>query len=257
MLARNPSVMSNLELHWSFPPDQWQLNGADLHVWSASLDQPVERISSLEQTLSPDERDRAMRFHFDRDRNRFIAGRGMLRAILSSYLKIDPPHLHFAYSSRGKPILTGFPGRCTLHFNVAHSNDLILIALTRVCAVGVDVEWIHSVRDTENIASHFFSPREVVELMALPKEQRALAFLNLWTRKEACLKATGAGLSDMIEQIEVSFLPGEPARMLAISGDPQAAACWTLVELTPASEFKAAVAAAAKSLRFFCWQWPF
>ncbi len=249
--------MSNLELRWSFPPDQWQLNGAEVHVWAASLDKPVGRICSLEQTLSPDERDRAMRFHFERDRNRFIVGRGMLRAILSSYLTIDPGKLHFVYSSRGKPFLTGLPGRCTIHFNLAHSNDLILIALTQFCAVGVDVEWVHSVRDTEKIASHFFSSREVVELMALPKEQRTLAFFNLWTRKEACLKATGAGLSNVIKQIEVSFLPGESVRMLAISGNSQAAACWTLVDLAPASEFKAAVAAAAKGLRFFCWQWPF
>lgn len=248
--------MSNLELRWGFPPDLWQLNGADVHVWAASLDKSAERISSLEQTLSPDEQDRAMRFHFEGDRNRFIAGRGTLRAILSSYLEIEPARLHFVYNSRGKPALTGLPGRCALHFNLAHSNDLILIALTRVCAVGIDVEWVHSIRDAENIASHFFSPREVVELTALPEQQRALAFLSLWTRTEACLKATGVGLSDAIEQIEVSFLPGEPARVLAISGNRQAAACWTLVDLTPASEFKAAVAAAAENLRFFCWQWP-
>ncbi len=250
-------VMSNLELSWGFPPDEWQLNRAEVHVWAAALDKPVEQISSLEQTLSADERDRAMRFHFERDRNRFIAGRGILRAILSAYLKIDPAQLQFVYSSRGKPILTGLPESCTLHFNLAHSNDLILIALTRICAVGIDVEWIHSIGDIENIASHFCSRREAVELMAQQREQRTLAFLNLWTRKEAYLKATGGGLSDMIGQIEVSFLPGEPARLLAISGDPQAAACWTLAELTPAADFKAAVATAAKSLRFFCWQWPF
>jgi 4'-phosphopantetheinyl transferase len=248
--------MSKLELLWRLPPARWQLNGTDVHVWAASLDRPVDRISYLERTLSPDERNRAMRFHFERDRNRFVAGRGLLRAILGSYLKVDPAELHFAYNPRGKPTLTGLPEHCGLHFNLSHSNDLIVIALTRVSAIGADVECIGSVRDIENITSHFFPSLEAVELMALPMEQQASAFFSLWTRKEACLKAIGVGLSDTMEQMEVSFLPGEPARMIAISGDRQAAAGWTLVEITPASEFKGAVAVAAQGLRFFCWRWP-
>lgn len=251
-------VMSKLELHWSFPPDQWQLNGSDVHVWATSLNRPIERLSSLEQTLSSDERDRAMRFHFERDRNRFIAGRATLRAILSSYLKIDAAQLRFIYGPQGKPMLTGLPRRRALYFNLAHSNQLILFAVTQVCpVVGVDVEWLPSMQDVENIANNFFSPREVAELTALPRELRALAFSNLWTRKEACLKATGVGLSTPLEQIEVSFIPGEPARILSISGLPQVAACWTLKDLCPAADFKGAVAAAAKGLRFFCWRWPF
>jgi 4'-phosphopantetheinyl transferase len=257
ILGTNPLATSNLRLRWSFPPDQWQLNGADVHIWAANLDKSAEVMSALKQTLSLDERNRLERIYSEAHRHRFVAGRGILRAILGSYLKIDPAQVGFVYSSRGKPTLTGVPKSHALHFNVSHSNNLILIAVTRVSAVGIDVEWIHSISDAENIACYFFSPREATELMNLPKELRVLSFLSLWTRKEACLKAIGAGLSELAEQIEVSFLPGEPARVLAISGDPQAAMCWSLVELSPASEFKAAVAAAAKNLRFFCWQWPF
>ena len=125
---------------------------------------PIERVASHERVLSSDERERATRFHFERDRSRFIVGRGMLRMILSSYLKIDPGHLNFIYSPKGKPMLTGLRGDRTPFFNLSHSSDLILFALTRACAVGIDVEWSHLMEDYENIASHFFSRREVTEL---------------------------------------------------------------------------------------------
>jgi 4'-phosphopantetheinyl transferase len=248
--------MSNLQLLWSLPSEPCQLGGADVHVWASSLDKPLEGLPSLELTLSPDERERAGRFHFELDRNRFIAGRGMLRAILSSYLEIEPAQLSFAYSPRGKPALTGLTGDRALHFNLAHSGGLILIAVTRVCALGIDVERIGPASDAEDIAREFFSPREAEELRALPMDRRTVAFFNLWTRKEAWLKATGEGLSDTLREIEISLLPGEPPRVLAISGNPQAAADWTLVALAPAPDFAGAIAAEAKGLRFCCWQWP-
>jgi 4'-phosphopantetheinyl transferase len=186
-----------------------------------------------------------MRFHFERDRSRFIAGRGLLREVLSSYLKIEPARLQFAYGPSEKPILKIFPRHRTLHFNLAHSNDLILI------------EKIRPIPDPENLARHFSSPSELLKLMTLPREKRLPAFFNLWTRKEAYIKATGNGLSDVIKEVEVSFFPGEPARLAAISGNTQVAADWTLVELNPAAGFKAAFAASTKSLQLSCWQWHF
>jgi 4'-phosphopantetheinyl transferase len=246
--------MSKLQLLWDPPPEQWQLDAGDVHVWAAQLDQPPERLSSFEQTLSPDELERAARFHFEIHRSRFIAGRGTLRAILGTYLQIEPAQLRFVYSERGKPALTGLPGNHALHFNLAHSEGLILIAVTRACPLGVDVERIGPATDATDIACEFFSPREAAGLRALAGDKRRLAFFNLWTRKEACLKASGAGISEMLAQMEVSFLPGEPPRVLAISGNSQAGAAWILAALSPAAEFTGAVAAEAEGLRFSYWQ---
>jgi 4'-phosphopantetheinyl transferase len=243
-------------LRWDLPPDDRRLSGADVHVWAASLDVPIEKVSSYKQTLSADEQNRATQFRFDHHRNRFIAGRGILRAILSSYVEVPPIKLQLDYTPLGKPSLAGFPKDCTFQFNLAHSSNLMLIAITRGCSVGVDVEWVQSAAEIENVARHFFSSEETRRLMALPKEERILAFYKIFVRKEAYLKATGTGLSDMIRQIEVSFSPHEPTRILSISGDTQAAACWTLMELAPASGFTGAVAAEAKNLRFLLWQWP-
>jgi 4'-phosphopantetheinyl transferase len=251
-----PVMMSNLELNWKVAPDQMGLEGAAVHIFAANLDRPTGRISAFESTLSPDELDRAGRFHFERDRIRFISGRGVLRAILASYSQIAAAQIHFNYGPRGKPALTDLPGRPTLHFNLAHADNLALIAVTRAGAVGIDVERIRPMTDAEDIAAHFFSPREVATLGTLPEGQRTEAFFNLWTRKEALLKATGDGLSETLSQIEISFAPGEPARVLRHLEPPQSSVCWTLEELSPAPEFKAAIAVAAKGPRFLCWQWP-
>jgi 4'-phosphopantetheinyl transferase len=254
--VQNRPVMPDIDFHWNDPPENWRSNGADIHVWAAALDIPPGQISSYESTLCLSERERAERYHFERDRNRFIVGRGVLRAVLGSYLGVEPAQLSFDYGARGKPVLTDLPDRRTLHFNVSHSDGLALVAVTSVCAVGIDVERIRSMDDAEELAVRFFSPREVAELKALPRDRHALAFFNLWTRKEACLKATGEGITELLGQIEVSFVPGEPARVVSIGGIPQAAAGWTVDELNPASQFKAAIAAAAGGLRISCWHWP-
>ena len=177
------------------------------HVWAAGLDQPAGQISSLEQILSPDEQDRAQKFKFENSRERFIVGRSLLRTILGSYLQVNPTQLRFIYSPRGKPSLENIFGHGALHFNVAHSQNLILIAVTRACPLGVDVEWANPIKDFEDIADRFFSKNETAKLKAAPADQRMAAFYSLWTRKEAYLKATGEGLSDALGEVEFTFLP--------------------------------------------------
>lgn len=245
------NCMSSLQFLWNDRPDQCGLNDSDVHVWAADLDAPAEQISAFERTLATDERDRAGRYVFARDRNRFVSGRGLLRAILGTYLEMEPAQVRFVYGPHGKPALSG-----SCHFNVAHCEDLLLVALTRVCPVGIDVERIRALDDAEELAVRFFSPGEIAQLKKVSKDQQAAAFFSLWTRKEAYLKATGQGISELLSQIEVSFLDGQPAKVISISGSPQAAAQWTLKELTPARHFKAALAAAAKGLQLSCWRWP-
>lgn len=246
--------MPELEINWPVPAAFPPLAGAEVHVWAAPLELPEVRLAAIAATLSPDEQARAARFHFVRDRGRFIAGRGFLRALLGRYLQAEPSQLKFTYSPRGKPSLTA-PADQDLHFNLAHSDGLALLAVTRACPVGVDVERINPLRDAEGITERFFSTRESAALKALPADQKPVAFFNLWTRKEAWLKATGDGISEFLSKSEVSLLPDEPARFLSILGDAQAAAAWTLQDLSPAAGFKAALAAPAQDLRLHCWRW--
>ena len=247
--------MPHHRINWPPPAGRWALSVPEVHVYGAELDPSPAQMTALASTLSLDERTRAERFHFSRHRDRFIAARAFLRAILGRYLQVEPARLEFVYSSRGKPALAaGFDGE--LHFNTAHSGDLALFAVTRAGPVGVDVERIRSMPDAGQIAARFFSPRESDRLQATPDADKPAAFFNLWTRKEAWLKATGEGIASRLSQVEVTFASGEPARLIAVGGDAQAAREWSLRELKPAEGFAAALAVRAKRVKVRCWRWP-
>ncbi|MGO8698131.1 MAG: 4'-phosphopantetheinyl transferase family protein [Limisphaerales bacterium] len=130
-----------------------------------------------------------------------------------------------------------------------------MLAITRADAIGIDVERIRPLIEADHLVARFFSARENAVFHDLPPAQKPVAFFNLWTRKEAWLKATGQGIGDLLHAVEVSFLPGEPARFLSLPEDAQATASWILHELEPPSGFVAALAISAQttSLRCCCW----
>jgi len=227
---------------WPTRSDAPPLAGNEIHVWATSLGVAPGILENISATLSPDETARANKFKFEKHRNRFIAGRGALRTILAQYLKASPPSLRFSYSENGKPVLAEEFAGTAIHFNLAHTGELALVAVTRIGVVGVDVESVRPVKDVDALVARFFSPREDELFQKVPEEEKSAAFFNLWTRKEALLKATGEGITRSLSLVEVSFLPGEPARLLGISGDATAGARWTLRELNPAMGFTGAVA---------------
>jgi 4'-phosphopantetheinyl transferase len=238
---------------WDSPPTNLAISRDEVHVWRASLEHPAGYIQRLTQTLSEDERQRADRFRFERDRRRYIVGRGLLRAILGRYLNLVPGQLRFRYGPRGKPALA--ETRDELCFNIAHSHELALYAVAQGQEVGVDIEHVHSIYELEQMAERFFSSREVAVLRALPPDQKQEAFFNCWTRKEAYIKAIGDGLSRPLDQFDVSLAPGEPARLLNVAGDSQEASRWSIRALMPASGYVAALAVAGHGWRLQCWQW--
>jgi 4'-phosphopantetheinyl transferase len=243
--------MFELNTNWPPAPAHPRLDEVDVHVLAVNLGAPPHQ--ALMPVLSQDERQRAARFHFAQDQYRFVCGRGMLRVILASYLRIEPADVRFNYGAKGKPLLDA-PAHRPLHFNLAHSSNLALIAVSHCCPLGIDVEHVRPMNDASDIAASLFSRRESQELETLPPDQRTEGFFNLWTRKEACVKATGQGLSEILSQIEVTFVPGHPARLLRYPGETAAHEHWTLAELNPAANFVGAVAAMAPA-QISCWQW--
>lgn len=242
------------ELLWSPPPAELVLSSDDVHVWCASLDQSASSLRRLAQTLSADEQVRAGRFYFERDRKHFIAGRGLLRTILGRYLRIEAERLQFCYGPRGKPTLAETYGGM-LRFNVSHSHGVALYAVTLGREVGVDIERVRSLADADQIAERFFSARENAVFCALAPGQKDEAFFNCWTRKEAYIKATGDGLARPLDEFDVSFVPGEPASLLYVEGDPQETIRWSLRALTPALDYAAALVVEGGGWRLTCWQW--
>lgn len=224
------------------------LSTDDVHVWRIPLDVPPATLDRLASLVSGDERDRADRFYFDRDRNRFLAARGALRMILGSYLDSDPSLLSFHYGPRGKPSLAGSP----LEFNLTHSAGLALCAVALGRRLGIDVEALRPLPDAAAIAERFFSDAERRALRSVTEAQRTLAFFQCWTRKEAYIKAIGEGLSMPLDRFDVSLLPGEPARLLAVAGDPDAPRRWTLHDLDPGPGLVAAIAVEGPCSRPSC-----
>lgn len=227
---------------WDYASAQVALQQDAVHVWCVSLDQPTARSWQLLQTLSVDERLRAERYYFEQDRQRFIVGRGLLRAILGYYLHVEPAHVQFCYGRYGKPSLQCPPNRQGLEFNLTHSHGLALYAITRDRRVGVDIEHIRPVAEIEQIARSVFSSQEYAMLQALPSSELLRGFFNCWTRKEAIVKARGEGLAFTLDQFTVSLRPGAPAQLLSTQSERLASTTWTLLELTPVPGYVAALA---------------
>ncbi|MBD0325490.1 MAG: 4'-phosphopantetheinyl transferase superfamily protein [Pyrinomonadaceae bacterium] len=240
---------------WRSPPENIVLEDDDVHVWRVLLSGNASQLQSLLHNLAADERERAERFHFQRDRERFIIAHGALRSVLSCYLNQEACQLRFSYSPYGKPALAHGLGDDALRFNMSHSDQLALIAVTRGREIGVDIERINAAVAHEKIAERFFSPAEVFKLRSLPVDVQAKAFFNCWTRKEAYIKARGEGLSLPLDQFDVSLVPGEAAALLSTKDDTQEAARWSLHELSPGSDYVAAVAIKGHDWNLKCWQW--
>lgn len=162
-------------------------------VWWAVLDPPAPLLSLLRGRLSADEHGRARRFVRDRDRDRFVAGRALLRLALGRCLGEDPWGLVFRYGPNGKPELEGPPRG--LAFNLAHSEARAVCAVARGCeALGVDVERVRPIEDAEGVARLALPLGEAARLASLPEPQRLRGFYEAWTRNEALVKALGLGL---------------------------------------------------------------
>lgn len=241
---------------WQTAPRHLILAENDVHVWRGSLERPLPEIAYLQSCLTPDEQERANRFHFDKDRHHFIAGRGMLRHILSRYLNIAPAQFRFTYNQYNKPSLAAPFAAHNLYFNLSHSGELALYALAHQPEIGIDIERLRTNFAYEEVAERFFAPPEVAVLRQTPTELKAQTFFNCWTRKEAYIKAHGMGLSLPLDSFVVTLQPGQPVQLLLTRDDPAEAAHWTLQALMPGPGYAAALAMRRVNFRLTCWQWP-
>ena len=205
-----------------------QLPDGEVHVWDGSLDRPAEVVRRFRALLSADERERAVRFRFERDRDRYTVGRGQLRCLLAGYLSAKPAELRFEYGDFEKPALPG----SELRFNLAHSGGVVLYALTRAGEVGIDVELEQPARDSERLAERFFSPAEAAALRSLRRSDRPRAFLRCWTRKEAFVKARGDGLQLALDSFDVTLAPGQPVAVTRTEWSTSEPTEWILSDLS-------------------------
>jgi 4'-phosphopantetheinyl transferase len=224
------------------PPD-YALAPGDVHVWVTHINRPPNDIHRANAYLSSEERDKAQRFHFSADAERHIIGRALARRLVGHLLEVQPTALHFREDTFGKPQIVDAQNSRGLRFNISHSGDLVLVALTLGREVGVDVEQIDPTVELEEIAAHMFCPGERDDLMSLPPDQKLRGFFRCWCRKEAFIKASGKGLAMPLDQFDVALRRAEPVVVAAPRADATEQKQWTVRDLDVGPSHAAAVAA--------------
>jgi 4'-phosphopantetheinyl transferase len=214
----------------------------DIHLWRIALERPFNEAMAFAESLSAEESHRAEAFHFEQDRRRFKIAHGALRSILSRYIGCDPAALIYHTGAHGKPFLVNEPD---LYFNLSHSHERAVAAISRLHPLGVDIEYIRPLENLDALARQCFSVGEYREFTALPEADRLPGFFNAWTRKEAFIKAIGDGLSYPLAGFDISLRPGESAVLLRVAHDPREAARWTLQALDAGPAYTAALAVRA------------
>jgi 4'-phosphopantetheinyl transferase len=201
-------------------------------------------VPAYANLLDADERRRAEAFVFDRDRRRFTIARALLRITIAHALDLTPQELAFDYGPWHKPSLAWPPRGRELQFNVSHAGDVAVIVTAWHRPVGVDVECVRADLDHAQLAVRFFSPRERAALAVLAPGVRARAFFDVWTRKEAYVKARGLGLSMPLDSFDVAAAPAATDALLATRPDSGDAARWTVRALAAPPGYAAALASA-------------
>ena len=210
----------------------------DIHVWRIGLNDLESKIEQFEAVLSYDERRRADRFRFERDRKQFILSRGALRNLLGKYLELSAHHIEFTQNRYGKPALVN---REKLTFNLSHSGGLALVAVARNTEIGVDVEVVNRQLDFLPLADRFFSEAEYREIVTSSESDRSILFYRCWTGKEAVVKARGKGLSIPLDTFAVS-LEQTGSQVVSLVEKGKEASTWRLVPIDVGEGYAGAIA---------------
>jgi 4'-phosphopantetheinyl transferase len=200
-----------------------------------TLDAAVRQLDDAHGKPSAEEHERAQRFLRAEDRGRFLGGRALLRRLLSERLDTPAQALRFVESAHGKPELEDRP----LYFNVSHSGERIWIAIASL-EVGVDVERKRALHDLEAMKRRCFTLDEQAAFVSLDAAAQEALFYRLWTRKEAFLKAHGAGLGLSLQSFSVTTSAGVAA-LTRVDTPNGPTSRWTLVDLTQEPEYPAAL----------------
>lgn len=214
----------------------------EIHVWCARPEELIEDAArhAAVSLLSAAELRRLRRFRVEKPRRRFLAGRAMLRRVLSDYDPRPPATWKFEIARHGRPAIVG-DNPLGLQFNLSKTSGLVVCAITRDAVIGVDVENTTR-RAPLDVAETFFAPAEVADLRGLPAHQQPARFFELWTLKESYIKARGLGLTIPLEQFAFRLEAGTPPH---IEIDPQQqdeAAAWQFAHLRPTDEHLIALA---------------
>ncbi len=250
--------MAGIDEHWKLQPVRdCKLERNVVHVWRSCFQLPLPSYREITENLSEEEIEKARGFLRHLDRCRYIFSHLLLRKILAAYITCEPQKLNFNTTKYGKPFLAVTSGSAELSFSLSHSLDMTLIAVASGTEIGVDVEYMKTVRDAREIVNRFFSAHERSVLNSLPPTDFNEAFFAYWTSKEAFLKGIGKGMSYPMDKFSVRFLDTGPLGWISIDGEQPATRCWNVVRILPAPNYSGALAIEQPGIQpeFFEYPW--
>lgn len=223
---------------------EMRLTQNQIHLWfvdQADFD-AAELQASCGDWLTRAELARYRRFQIDRRRKEFLLGKMLVRTVLSEYAPLPPGQWQFTENAYGRPAVS--PGLVSpeIHFNLSHSGDRLVLAVSRLSALGVDIEASHRSRRIERIAGRYFSRAEIEALLQLTPRQQLARFYELWTLKESYIKARGMGLALPLQQFGFEFTGDKSLEFQAARELDDEPGRWRFWQLEPGGDYKLALA---------------
>lgn len=215
----------------------YQINDKQVHIWLVTTKNYL--ASNFADYLDEQEKQRAQSFKFNRDRDCFIGSHAALRILLGKYCNCAPKTIAYKYNAHRKPILAD---EQKIQFNLSHSRDLAIIAISKNHPIGIDIEYMQKKDILCDLAQRFFSPQEYAEYLSLPDAQKTAGFYNCWTRKEAFVKALGIGITCPLKSFTVNMDPTKSAKVLLTDNNQGKTDQWKLFGFNPTTDYCAAVA---------------
>ena len=215
------------------------INNSEVHVWQATLKNPSVLPGDISDFLSPFELERANKLKFPHDQEQFIVRHYLLRIILSKYCECHPKEIRFRYNSYKKPYID-LPEFNEINFNMSSSADLIIIGLCRKTDIGIDIEKVQEIENIEQIAQENFSHQELTYFNC--DSDRTAAFYNIWTRKEAFIKAIGKGFYFPLKSFYCEISSSGGFENITIPEHPVESKLWKTKALKAADGYVASLA---------------
>jgi len=234
--------MTGLKVQWKSSPVDYTIDRNTVHIWRSHFQTAFVSNRKFLEGLSGEEIGKARRFVHQSDQNRYIFAHAMLRSILGAYVGCEPQQLIFETNQYGKPFLASPGDGNDIQFNLSHSEDMTLFAVTRGARVGIDVEYMRSVPDARQIVNRFFSVDERKFLNPLPLVDFNKSFFACWTSKEAYLKGIGKGLSYPLDKFSIIFPNRGSDGLICIQDDQVNAYSWKIIRLSPGPCYSGALA---------------
>ncbi|MFT5426724.1 MAG: 4'-phosphopantetheinyl transferase [Gammaproteobacteria bacterium] len=237
---------------WQPTPDSLNLSHENIDVWLCDLKKLSKNIDEFYSVLSEDEQERADKLKIEDKRQQYIITRGSLRKYLGLLTEADPAVFKFKYLKHGKPVLEEKPQYADISFNVSHSNDIALVAISQKHNIGIDVEKINYETDHQALVTRFFSKAEQSEFNNYSESSKAKAFCACWTRKEAFIKATGDGVTYGLESFDVSVDP--EVQQPTITLHKASTEVWSALNLPINDDYMACLVHDADKIKVRCWR---